>query len=397
METLILAFCLMAAGPEVELRTLDGGAVAGRVQNLSVEKITLETADGVAAFEAEKLLGLRLREKPAAPAADATAVWIELTDGSTLLAKSFVVKKGVASVALADGQTVEIPTRALGTVRLQQAADAMAAEWNRVQGMKLVGDVLVVRKEDAIDYHKGILGDMDEKTADFDLDGEKIPVKRAKIFGLIYYHAAKGDLPASLCTLVDASGSSWSVRTLALKDQDIQWTTPSGLTVQRPAATIVNIDFSGGKIIYLSDLKADSSQYTPFFGTAQDIPSVAEFYAPRMDRGMSGKPLKVEGKQYDKGIALKSRSELVYRLPGKFTRLKAIAGIDDDVRPHGNVRLTIRGDDRVLLETTIAGSDAAKPIDLDLSGVRRLTILADFGEEMDIADCLDLCHARICK
>ena len=88
---------------------------------------------------------------------------------------------------------------------------------------------------------------------------------------------------------------------------------------------------------------------------------------------------------------------MVYRLPGRFGRFKAIVGIDDSVRPNGNVRLVISGDDRVLLEATIDGSDEPKPVDLDISGVRRLRILVDFGQRLDVADHLDLCEARIVK
>jgi hypothetical protein len=59
--------------------------------------------------------------------------------------------------------------------------------------------------------------------------------------------------------------------------------------------------------------------------------------------------------------------------------------------------LVIRGDDKVLLETTLTGAEGPKPLDLDLGGVRRLAILVDFGGEMDAADHLDLCNARIIK
>jgi hypothetical protein len=67
------------------------------------------------------------------------------------------------------------------------------------------------------------------------------------------------------------------------------------------------------------------------------------------------------------------------------------------VRPNGNVRLVIQGDDRVLLETSVAGTEAARLVDLDLTGVRRLSILVDFGENLDVADHLDLAEARIVK
>ncbi len=121
------------------------------------------------------------------------------------------------------------------------------------------------------------------------------------------------------------------------------------------------------------------------------------FYAPRQDRNFQSNPLQLAGKQYAKGLAIHSRTEVVYRLPGSFNRLKAVAGIDDSVRPQGNVRLVIRGDNNVLLDTPIAGTDAPKTIDLDLSGVRRLSILVDFGDRAGIGDHLDMCNARITK
>ena len=76
--------------------------------------------------------------------------------------------------------------------------------------------------------------------------------------------------------------------------------------------------------------------------------------------------LQLGGVVYGKGLALYCRTELVYRLPGRFSRFQAVAGIDDAVRPNGKVRLVVRGDDKVLLEAVIPGSDAPRPIDLDV-------------------------------
>jgi hypothetical protein len=88
---------------------------------------------------------------------------------------------------------------------------------------------------------------------------------------------------------------------------------------------------------------------------------------------------------------------LVYRLPAGFQRFKTLVGIDDAVRPRGHVRLVIRADDRVLEELTVTGVDKAIPLDLDISGAGRLAILVDFGDDLDVADHLDLCEARIVK
>jgi hypothetical protein len=258
--------------------------------------------------------------------------------------------------------------------------------------------LLVITKEDAIDYHQGILGDLTEKNVEFELEGEKIPVKLVKVFGLKYYHPPGRQLPGSFCTLTDVSGSRWAVQNVELEADQIKWNTPAGAQLQRPLAAVSSIDFSGGKIVYLSDLKPDAVGWTPFFGTAEQLPAVREFYAPRMDQNLAAKPLKTHDKTYNKGIAIHSRTELTYRLPDQFSRFKAIAGIDDEVRPYGSVKLTIRGDNRVLLDAVVAGSEEnPQPIDLDISGVRRLVILVDFGDDMDVGDHLDLCLARVSK
>jgi hypothetical protein len=393
----LLGLVLCGAPPEMELRLLDGATVHGTPIEMSVERISLTTPAGRADFDTERVFGLFAKDKPA-PAAQKPAVWVELVDGAALLATDYTVKDRKATIALCDGGPLEVATRDIAAVRLQPGSETADKEWARIQNMKLDGDVLVVRKDDAIDYHKGVLGDVDDKTVGLDLDGEKIPVKRAKVHGLIYYHAANRDLPGAICVLADAAGMRWPVRTLALNEkQELEWTTPCGLKVVRPLAAVAAVDFSGGKVIYLSDLKPDSVQWAPFFGTAQQLPSVAEFYAPRMDQNLSSKPLQLDKTRYPKGVSLHSRTELVYRLPGRFSRFKAIAGIDDEVAPNGHVRLVIRGDDQVLFDGPIAGGDKPKSLDLDIGGVKRLTILVDFGEKLDVGDHLDLCLARISK
>ena len=94
---------------------------------------------------------------------------------------------------------------------------------------------------------------------------------------------------------------------------------------------------------------------------------------------------------------MRSRTELIYRLTDKFRAFHALVGIDDRVRDRGNVDLRILGDNKELFSKRITGRDDPLPIALDIQGVRRLTIVVDFGEESDIADHLNLCNARITK
>jgi len=356
--------------------------------------VTLQTAAGQVSLEIGKVAAVS--PKAAAPPAQQPAVWVELVDGSLLVGQDYTVGKGQARITTPEG-TLELPTRDVASVRLQPETDATAPQWARIVEGKIDADLIVVRSDQSLDYHKGVLHDVTGQIVQFGLDGEVLPVKRPKVYGVVYRHPAGRDLPEARCRLSDTAGSQWLVRSIVLEQDKLRWTTPTGLSATRVLASVTRVDFSEGKIIFLSDLKEESVAWTPFFGVGAKLPALTEFYAPRRDRALGARPLKLGGKQYAKGLALHSRTEMVFRLPGRFRRLAAVAGIDEGVRPRGNVRLVIRGDDRVLLEKTLTGTDPPLPVNLDISGVRRLSILVDFGEDLDVADHLDLCEARIIR
>ncbi len=392
----VVAILLTAAAPAVEIETVDGKPVTGTLLDLSAQGVKLSTAQGPVPIEFAKLTGITPKVPPSAGAATA-GVWLELVDGSSLVGSAYTAADGRARITVAGGGVLEVPTRDIQWVRLQPQSEAVAAQWSRIRGAEPKGDLLIVKKGDTLDYHSGVLRNVTDQSVQFELEGEMLPVGRGKVHGLAYRHPAGRELPEAVCSVTEASGSVWSVQSIATAGENLQWTTVTGLKVTRPLAAVKRIDFSRGKIVYLSDLEPESVSWTPYVGLGKEFPARAEFYAPRRDRSRDAGPLQLDGKTYAKGLALSSRTLVVYRLPSRYSRLTATVGIDDRVRPRGHVRLVIRGDDRVLLETAVAGAEPAKPIGLDVTGVRRLSVLVDFGEDLDIADYLDLCDARLVK
>jgi hypothetical protein len=142
------------------------------------------------------------------------------------------------------------------------------------------------------------------------------------------------------------------------------------------------------------------------------IPSGAELAAeygqPRRNQSAYGGPLTLqfdaqsaapidETRSYNKGLALRSHTELVYRVPAGFRRFTTVAGIDPSTSASGNVRLEIEGDGRLLWEDDIAGQEPPRSIELDIAGIKRLKIVVDYGRNLDTGDWLNLCDARIVK
>ncbi len=395
METLFLACVLTVSVPEVELRTVAGDLATGTLVELDARHLTLQTATGRSSWDLEKLSGITVRK--AAEGSVSAAMSLELVDGSTLAAETFTTDKGRARVRLSVGDAIELAGEDIRSVRFVQQAEATVAQWAKIVAAPTTSDVLVVKKDNTVDYHKGVLHRVTDEAVEFELEGERLPVRRSKVFGLVYHHPSGRQLPEPIGILVDRSGSTWAVRTIALAGDQIEWTTPVGVKLRRPLADVTRLNFSSGKMLYLSDLKFDSVEWVPYFGLGNELPARVAFYAPRQDRNLQSGPLQIDGQRYAKGLCIPSRTEMVYRLPNRYRRLLAIVGIDDSARPHGHVRLVIRGDDRVLFKEAVAGTDPAKPIDLDMTGVRRLTVLVDFGDDFDVGDTLNLCEARLLK
>jgi len=394
MIPILITSLLLAATPNVQVQTLGGRTLSGPLVAMNTDRIAVEQAGKQIEFPVDELVSLGIKE-PATASGPTPSVWIDLVDGSSLVGQGYTVRGDRAQIRLG-GQPLDISRNDVASVRFQRPIEASAAEWARVFGAKIAGDLLVIRKEEAIDYHKGLIGDVSESEVQFELDGERLPVKRSKLAGLVYYHPPGRALPDSICRIAEVGGSRWAARTIAWSDR-LEWTTPTGLKMSRALSQIRRIDFSSDKVVYLSDLEPESRDWTPFFRPDKEVPALSQFYAPRSDRNLRGGKLQLGGRPYAKGLALYSRTTIVYRLPDRFRRLKATAGIDDDFRPNGSVRLVIRGDERVLLETTVTGEALPTPIDVDLTGVRRLTIVADFGAGFGVGNHLLLCEARVIK
>lgn len=395
MNSILLALLLTATTPSFEVQTLDGQTFAGPLVELTADRLTIAAPEGQVSLDTAELLSISNQDK-SAEERSLTGIIVTLTDGSAIIARQYTMSESIATITLPEGDVLKTPANTIDTVQLQQGSDALSAEWSHLTGQNVDSDLLVIQNGQNLNYHKGVLHDVTDELVRFDLDGELLPVKRSKVFGFAYRHGAEKELPPTVCRIKDSTGSQWSVRSIGLST-DLHWTTPTGLDITQAAQKIVQIDFSAGKIVYLSDLKPESIRWTPYFDAGKRPAAVEQFYAPRRDRSFESGPLQLGDTQYRKGLALYSRTKIVYRLPDRFRHFRAIAGIANAARPEGNVRLLIRGDDHVMLDIAVTGSDAPRPIDLDLSGVRRLTIVVDFGDHLGMGDYLLLCNARLTR
>lgn len=375
---LLLAGLVLSATPPVQLRTLTGDSHAGSMTTISDSEIVIGT-EKIATREVERI------SVGSAAAIPQGSLSVELVDGSVLISPTYQVSAGKAKLNLG-GQEVEIDIQHVVAVRFRADTKDLLEDWGRIRGMQAAADVLVLQKADALDYLEGLFSDVSDERIQFELDGEVIPVNRKKAYGMIYFQKAGRALAKPTGTVVLTNGSRIPARNFELAGANLVFTTPAGAKLSVPLSGTSAIDFAEGKIAFLSDLVPLSIKVTPFFDLAIE---------PRFNTNLGGGKLKLGSSEYERGISLHSKTEIVYHLGGKYSRFEAIVGIDEAVGNRGHAELTIRGDERQLFAAPVAGSDEPKKLELNVQGVQRLYILVDFGKDLDVSDHVDLCEAKV--
>ena len=398
MWSLAATTLLFLASDDVQVALLSGDDISGQLVALDSRTISVKGPDSIHEYSFSELLTITRPsiEKRGAP----PTVWVELTDGCKLTASAFSVKKRIAEITLLQGERRKLTTRLIRAVRFQPPS-ATDAQWNRIAHRKVTADVIAIRvDDDVLDELDGILHDVEADTVQFELDEETVPVERMRLEGIVYFHPPREPGPKPIAELLDIYGNLWHAQTLQLRAGQLHVVTTGGLKYELPLADLIKIDFSSENLVYLSDLDPDAVTWTPFLGKPD--PLAQALFGPRRDRSFSGGTLQL-GKQggreveYRKGLAIQSRTQMVYRLKEDFQRFKATVGLDNRTRGQGNVDLVILGNQRELVRKTVTGTMDPFDLDLDISGIQRLTILVDYGKGKGIQDHLNLCNARITK
>ncbi len=424
MQSLIIALALLmtaasAAAAEATATRLDGTTVVGELTSWDGQALVVSTKDGPVPLSAADLLSLRWL--PAAPAGAKTEKTplqpaVELVDGTILPIEDFRRQANVAVLSLRGAmpsglKSVQLPDRSVAAARLQSLQDATARQWEEIRSQGVPSDVLVLAKRggQSLDYVEGAIGDVTAERIEFKLENDMRRVERSKVAGVIFYRTSRTPDAEPLCVLRGRDGLRASVATVSLRDGLVRMSTVAGAKLSWPLDDVQSADFSAGKVVFLSNLEPATEERTPLVGSPASATLAAAYGRPRRDQSAFGGPLTLwfpgtdalapagHAQSFASGLAVRSRTTLVYRVPRGFTRLLGVAGIEPATRANGSARLTITGDDRSLLDAELTGNTSPLDVELDITGVKRLKIVVDYGPNLDTGDWVNLCDVRMVK
>jgi hypothetical protein len=219
--------------------------------------------------------------------------------------------------------------------------------------------------------------------------GQKLSVELPRIAAVAFdptlaatAHAARGHALVGL-----RDGSRIAATGLIVNDKQVQLTMPDRSTWTFPADALVCVQPLAGKATYLSDLKAEGYRHLPF---------LSQSWPYRNDANATGTQLRAAGHPYAKGIGMHSAARLTYRLDKRYQRFAAEVALDDQVGEHGAATFGVYIDDKLAWRSEmIHGGAAPVPVDVDVTGGKRLSLIVEFGDRGDELDRANWLDARL--
>ncbi|MGV3724674.1 MAG: NPCBM/NEW2 domain-containing protein [Actinomycetota bacterium] len=221
--------------------------------------------------------------------------------------------------------------------------------------------------------------------------GAPVPVELSRVSALAFASRPRAaETRPGLLLSLDLGGGErvtgrWVSLTPDLLTVRLEW----GAELEVPVASLSRLEVKNGKLVYVSDLRPAEVKLTPYLDGG---------FSFRQDRSSSGRPLRLGGKTYARGLGTHSRTELTYGLDGGVESFAAAHGLDDAVGGSGSVVYRVYGDNRLLYESPVVrGGDVPIEIKLPVKGVLLLRLEVDFADGGDAADQANWAEARLLR
>ncbi len=387
----VLTTAAVATAGQVTVHTIGGDTHTGTLTALTVKAVTVTTKDKPVTVPAKDLAEVTFAPPAPDPMNVAGRKIIRTAGGGLLAAETIAIADGrvtlktalTGEVTMALDKVIEIilpgekATAAAVLTKSDRAGTTTEKTSDRLFVRTPRGRFLAVT---------GALTGLSAEKISFDYDRESRTIDTAKVARIVL---AQTQTAAAGGLAVGTDGTRLPFGSVTMKDGQFALTgTPFGpLALQ--VGQLAALRFGTDRVRYLSEMKPTRVAQAGTLGPG--LPH-------RRDLSARGRPLQLDGRIYARGLGLHSRCELTYALAGQYRQLLARAGIDDGARPGGHATLTITADGKTLLGPLIlTGKDPSRPIRLDVAGADILTILVDFGDNLDIGDHVDLADARLIK
>ncbi len=387
---LLCCSAVVQAADTAKLRTLTGKSYEGELAGLSDKEIVFQAKGERVTVPIREVLDLEL--PASATPQESRFDDIQLNDGSLLHCTQFTLKGNQVEAKLVGGLELKFPLAAVSYL-LKEAHDAkIREEWQNILAKRGKSDLLAIKDaEGKPNAFEGTLGEADAKgeTIAFEtVSGVKRHPALGRVVAMSFLRKAEVNAPPVVCKVHDSAHNLLMAARVALDAKGFTITTVTGVKVELPGSAVARLDYSKGKITFLSDLE-------PVKVTERSSVGLVDHY--RRDKNLEEGPLKLAKETFAKGLSLHAYTELVYDIGGQYKEFKAVLGVDPSVGGDSHVKVTIEGDGRELFAGEVRRKDPPRSLTIDVKNVKQLRIVVASTGLLDLGDHVNLADAKVSK
>lgn len=402
----LLLLAVSTASVVVTVEKSDGQPVVfGELLELNSESVAWRGRDGKIELPRADIRRIVFPEAAGVRAVELPEAFARLTDGSIVPCEAVTMLDGQIDLVTVNDTSVRVQDATMRDIRWPSPGEAADTMWNEILAKSRADDLLVIRREKSLDYLPGLVVGISSTAVQFEFRGNQVNVPLSRVAGVVFARNVDESPPPPRVRLTTHDGGIWMLESVAAGADRLTFKAVSGIEGELPLSEIRELEYPRLDAVYLSDMQPEFFEFYPYWGSQPDLAnSLQLLYSPRNDVSFDDTPLRIHDatlpsgwRQFRRGLAVHSRTELGYRLAKNFRRFQTTIGFDPDAPDLGHVELTILADDEPRLVRQIAAGDDPLRVDMDVAGVNRLKLLVDFGEHMDIGDRIHFGEARLTK
>ena len=395
---LVLLLCLTQTGEGIQAAETVTVQTMDRLESRTADLIEWSEDKIVVSDEAahsiplDDLLSLTFERRPIAPAADDSLVILSNGDRLVLRVASLADDELKAHWQKAPARpSVTLPLEMVTAIvfSVPAAADDRHRLFAALQTLPTGQDVLLLvngdRVQGELELVDGAFVQVKTGTGALKLDRSRVQAIR-----LNPELTATIRMPGRRLAVALQDGSRFSASRIELVEGNLRCQTFTRQEFTIGASEFASCQVYGARAIPLADRDPASVTFVPYL--SQQWPMIKNANVLRS-------PLSLRGTEFGTGLGVHSRCLLTYDIQPGDHEFRSIVGVDDAAQGAGSVQFSIEVDGRRVWQSTeLTGrSPALATVPVPLQGVKKLTLIVDFGSNTDISDYADWCDALILR